>query len=177
MINTNATLNRSRRFNGSAPAGSGIDANGVAANAGVWSAGGLGCFSIGRMRSRVLPARNTAAIAPKNNSADHNRPRPTDAAISQTGELKNTSTVSNTTGSARSINCPTNPNCDTASRVAQPSTEPSPVAVSSGTISRLSAVPATSVTPPNASLTSATAAATVEATNRARVLRSRDTSQ
>ena len=45
-------------------------------------------------------------------------------------------------------------------------------------MSRLSAVPATTVTSPStASLTSATVAATVAATNRARVLRSRDTSQ
>ena len=54
----------------------------------------------------VTATTNAAAIRERNTSASHSRARETVAAMSHTGELKNTRNVRSSTGSARIINDP-----------------------------------------------------------------------
>lgn len=77
----------------------------------------------------VVDSRNATAISIRNSNAHHSRGRCTVAAMVHTGPLKNTSTVNNITGSARSNRLPTEARLASIMRTAHPRMAPAPVAV------------------------------------------------
>lgn len=88
---------------------------------------------MGRTRSLVAETTNAAAMLSRNAIASPSRSAPIVAAMSQTLPLKNTNVVSRTTGSARTAKAPIVATCETVMRTAQPTTDPTPLAVRSNT--------------------------------------------
>ncbi len=178
---TNMMLTRSTRLSGRAVAGSGIAAKGVPANCTERSSASSASI-IGLTRSRVTDTTNTAAIAVRNASANHSRGRDTVAAISHTGELKNTRKVSSSSGSARVTIEPAAARFVVVICTAQAMMEPAPHAVSAKmaaitTASRTRSTSTRGLGPPRMPPTIAIATATVAATVRPRTVEMRETNQ
>ena len=118
----------------------------------------------------------------RNTSASHSLPRLMVDAMVHTGELKNTSTVNNITGSARTSMAPIDARLARVMRAAQPNTDPTPVAVHTNIVamtmaSRIMSTSTRGLGPPNKPPITATTSDTAEAVARCWVETMRDTSQ